>query len=238
MRYKNFPVMVAALATNIDAEAAVDEAGNVVFAGADYDYDVMGDDDYLEGDIIEGDYLELEGDHDEEIEGYDYDLEGDDYEIEGDEIGRRRRRRRRGSRRNKRRSKRAAKLRARARKIAPPKPAVKKWVNTALTGSLTLAAAGSGSIQIRPQHDFKASDATFTGLAASTITAVRFGDRIVWSQTTGIDISVFAVSGFMRGFLKDHSLRGGLDVTIDVTLPGAGTVTAVLTGQKPAPTSC
>ena len=115
----------------------------------------------------------------------------------------------------------------------------KGWGMTAVGGTDTLTAAGGTSVRIRLQHDFRADDVTFTGSSAGAlVTSIFFGDRVVWSAPDGIDVSVFASNGFLRGLLKGQSLKAGLDVTINGSLPDAGVFTATLTGKKPVRSTC
>lgn len=113
------------------------------------------------------------------------------------------------------------------------------WGMTAIGGSQTLPAAGPTSIRVRLQHDFRAEDITFTGSSpGATVTSIFFGDRVVWSASDGIDVSVFAANGFLRGLLKGQSIGAGLDVTISGALPDAGIFSATLTGKKPVRPGC
>jgi hypothetical protein len=92
------------------------------------------------------------------------------------------------------------------------------WGMTAVSGTDTLGAAGSAAVKIRLQHDFRAQDVTFTGSAAGAkVTSIFFGDRVVWSSSDGIDVSVFGSTSFLRGLLKGQSLRAGLDITVNGT---------------------
>lgn len=113
------------------------------------------------------------------------------------------------------------------------------WGMTAVGGTDTLTAAGGASVRIRLQHDFRADDITFTGSApGALVTSIFFGDRVVWSAPDGIDVSVFASNGFLRGLLKGQQIQAGLDVTINGSLPDAGVFTATLTGRKPVRNAC
>ena len=110
------------------------------------------------------------------------------------------------------------------------------WAATIVSGSDTSTSESGGpvSAQIRLQHDFKASDVTFTGSASgATVTSIFFGDRVVWSNSDGIDVGVFASNSFMRGLLKGQSLRAGLDFTVNGSTAGAGDFSATLIGEKP-----
>lgn len=113
------------------------------------------------------------------------------------------------------------------------------WGETAIGGSTTLGAAGTATVQIRLQHDFRARDVTFDGsLAGTLITSITFGDRNVWSSAAGLPIVAFASTGFIRGLLKGQYIKAGLDISVVGTLTGAGTLQATLTGLKPNMTTC
>jgi hypothetical protein len=115
----------------------------------------------------------------------------------------------------------------------PPEDKVNTgWVSTAVSGS-TPTGSGLQSAVIRVQHDFKAEDLRAIGLAGSKVTEIRFGDRSVWSSTTGVDIAFLGASSFLTGILRKQSIRGGLDITITANLPSSGTVEFVITGSKP-----
>ncbi|MFH1466427.1 MAG: hypothetical protein ABIO70_18735, partial [Pseudomonadota bacterium] len=65
------------------------------------------------------------------------------------------------------------------------------------------------------------------------VTSIFFGDRVVWSNSDGIDVSVFASNSFMRGLLRGQSLRAGLDITVNGNMPGQGSFSVTIIGQKP-----
>jgi len=75
-----------------------------------------------------------------------------------------------------------------------------------------------------------------TQTAGARVTSIFFGDRSVWSNSDGIDVGVFASTGFLRGLLKGQSLRAGLDIAVNGSLPGAGDFSVTLIGQKPVST--
>ena len=228
-----------ALAVDTDSLRRGGFAG-VDFGDDDFDGDDFGDDDDFEGDDDFGDDDDFEGDDDF---GDDDDFEGDD-ELEGEADfgarGRRRRRRlnRRLGRLNRRRGRVRRKLGG-TRKRKPAKENNMNWGMTAVGGTDTLDAAGGASVKIRLQHDFRAQDVTFTGSAAGAkVSSIFFGDRVVWSNSDGIDVSVFSSSSFLRGLLKGQSLRAGLDITVNGTLTGAGDFAVTLIGEKPVTAHC
>jgi hypothetical protein len=200
------------------------------------------------------------GSWDDDFEGH---YEDDDDEFEGDDIGffkrdpeRRRKRRerrmaRKRSRLGRRTGRRTDRLDRKAKKWGveeeEDEPVRKQnrqqgdagWGMTAVGGVQTLAAAGPATLRLRLQHDFRADDITFTGSSpGATVTSIFFGDRVVWSTSDGIDVSVFAVNGFLRGLLKGQSLKAGLDITINGSLTDVGVFSATLTGKKPVSASC
>jgi len=108
------------------------------------------------------------------------------------------------------------------------------WGMTAVGGIDTVTEEGAATVKIRLQHHFRADDVTFTGSASgATVTSIFFGDRVVWSNSDGIDVSVFASNSFMRGLLRGQSLRAGLDITVNGNMPGAGNFSVTIIGKKP-----
>ena len=207
------------------------------FAG-EFGYDDFGDDDDFEGDYDDdfGDDDDFEGDYDDDFGDDDDDFGDDDFGARG--RGRRRRRARR-SRRRQRRTARRSGGSGRRRPAPKPKTDNSTWGMTAVGGTDTLSEAGAASVKVRLQHDFRAQDITFTGSASGAkVTSIFFGDRVVWSNSDGIDVSVFASNSFLRGLLKGQSLKAGLDVTVNGSLAGAGDFAATLIGQKPVSSHC
>lgn len=158
------------------------------------------------------------------------DITGDDDAGEddlGDEVSGRRRRRRRNNRNNRRE-------RRRGRKAV-------RWGKTALSGeSNNPETAGDQiTINIRPQHWFKAQDITFTGDASAKIDTIFFGDRPIWNNSVGTPVAVFASTGMLRGILNGQKIRPGLDIIIKGTAGTSGSkTTATLIGYKPLNTTC
>ena len=212
------------------------------FAGRDdfgADDDFEGDDDDFGDDEVEGD---------DDFEGDDDDFEGDD-EVEGEEAAdfgarRRPRRRRRLNRRLGRLNRRESRVRSKLDNLGGGRSRGKEkknvhWGMTAVSGTDTLTAAGAAAVKIRLQHDFRAQDVTFTGSAAGAkVTSIFFGDRVVWSSSDGIDVSVFGSTSFLRGLLKGQSLRAGLDITVNGSLTGAGDFAVTIVGEKPVTPHC
>lgn len=199
-----------------------------------------------------GGYDDFEG-YDDDFEGYD-DFEGDDFGLFRRNPDRQRQRRdRRMQRKRQRVDRRYQRKTDRLDRKSDrwglndddnDDPAQDKgdrmgWGMTAIGGTQMLATAGSTAIRVRLQHDFRAEDITFTGSSpGATVTSIFFGDRVVWSASDGIDVSVFASNGFLRGLLKGQSIGAGLDVTINGALPDAGIFSATLTGKKPVRPGC
>lgn len=205
------------------------------------------DDDDFEGDDELGD--DLEGDDDvgddfgDDLEGDDElgdDLEGDELGDDdvGDDFGISARRKKRLCRRLARMQRREARIERKLGKGRKRRKAV-KWGMTIVSGSDTLSAAGAASVQIRLQHDFAAKDIIFNGsLAGATVTSIFFGDRVVWSNPDGVDVSAFSSTGFLRNLLKGQKLRAGLDITVNGQLTGAGDFKEALVGWKPINKTC
>jgi len=211
------------------------------FAGADF-----------AGGGYDDDYDDFEG-YDDDFEGYD-DEDLDDFGfLRRDPDRQRERRKRRLRRKRARLSRRMGRKSDRLDRKAERwgldgeeddkkdnEPNVAKgWGATAVSDSERIDQAGSVALKIRLQHDFRAQDVTFTGSAPGALVhSIFFGDRAVWSSSDGIDAGVFAANGFMRGLLKGQSLEGGLDITVNGSLPGPGVFTATLIGTKPVHGGC
>lgn len=204
-----------------------------------------GVDDFGIDDEDDDDTDDLSGD---DLAGDDDDLAGDDLSGDDDFGARRRRpgqgRSRRLNRRLGRLNRREDRVRDRLRDLAPrtrhPEASVNKhWGMTAVGGTDTLAAAGGASVKVRLQHDFRAQDVTFTGSAAGAkVTSIFFGDRVVWSSSDGIDVTVFGSTSLLRGLLKGQSLGAGLDITVNGNLTAAGDFAVTLIGEKPVNPVC
>jgi hypothetical protein len=206
------------------------------------------------GSDFAGGYDDFEGYDDEEFEGYDDGFEGYDDEEDEDDFGflrrnpkrrRRRKQRRLGRRRERigrRTNRKLGRLDKKEDKLSKDQDGVPSgWGATAVSDSeeITRGQGGSAALKIRLQHDFRAQDVTFTGSAAGAlVNSIFFGDRAVWSRSDGIDAGVFAANGFMRGLLKGQSLKAGLDIIINGSLPGPGRFTATLIGLKPTHGGC
>jgi hypothetical protein len=205
---------------------------------------------------------DIGADDDDDFEGDDDDFEGDD-DTDDAELGARERprRARRLDRRQGRLDKREGRIdrrqdrvqtrqdRIAPRAAAPREPIMPRrdllepvsgeWGMTAVSGTDTLGAAGAASVKIRLQHDFRAQDVTFTGsVAGAKVTSIFFGDRVVWSSSEGIDASVFGSTSLLRGLLRGQSLRAGLDITANGSLPGAGDFAVTIVGEKPVSATC
>ncbi len=184
----------------------------------------------VEDNLGEMDYISL-GEEDDlgEMDYISLGEEDDDDEDEYDELGRRRRRRRRSRSKGRRRPVRRRRPTRRRR----PAVVVQK---TILVGEAKSpgATGGSATATIRPQFDFVAEDLTFAGSTGSTdgvwtISSINFGDRIIFSNSTGVPLAVFAAGNFLRGLVKGAAIKAGLDISVNADVAGATTVLAVLT---------
>jgi hypothetical protein len=212
--------------------------------GDDYGDDDLGDDDYGDDDYGDDDLGDDDlGDDDLGDDDLgDDDLGDDDLgdDETGEELGddfagprRRRRKQRRLARRKSRLSRRMARVDSKMGNRSKRRSKM-RWGMTAVGGVDTVSEEGAATVKVRLQHDFRAHDVTFTGSASgATVTSIFFGDRVVWSNSDGIDVSVFATNSFMRGLLRGQSLRAGLDITANGNMPGAGTFSVTIIGQKP-----
>ncbi len=199
---------------------------------------------------------DLSGWDEDDIEGFDDDFGYDDEGYDDDELGffrrdperRRRRKQRRLSRKRdrieRRMGRKLGRIDRKEKKLEkdPDNDGLPTgWGATAVSASETLdrGQGGSTSLKIRLQHDFRAQDITFTGSAqGAKVHSIFFGDRAVWSSSDGIDAGVFAANGFMRGLLKGQSLKAGLDIIVNGSLPSPGLFTATLIGLKPTHGGC
>ena len=203
---------------------------------------------------------DLSGWDDDDIEGFDVDFEGydddDDFEgYEDDDVGffrrnperrRKRRKRRLGRRReriNRRMGRKLGRLDRKEDKLEQKtEEAIPSgWGATAVSDAENLDRGQGGAtfLKIRLQHDFRATDITFTGSAPGALVhSIYFGDRSVWSSSDGIDAGVFTTNGFMRGLFKGQSLKAGLDIIVNGSLPGPGGFTATLISLKPTHGGC
>ena len=216
-------------------------------SGVDFGEDDIGDD--IGDDELGDDDDEDDDDEDDDPDGYDGEFDGDfGDDLEGDDLSgdddfgadgkkRRRRLKKKLARLNRREAAVKKKLASRRHRRKGKKTV--HWGMTAISGTDTLAAAGAASVKIRLQHNFRAQDITFTGSAAGAkVTSIFFGDRVVWSSSDGIDVTVFSSTSFLRGLLKGQSLKAGLDITVNGSLTGAGDFAVTLVGQKPVTPHC
>ncbi len=116
-----------------------------------------------------------------------------------------------------------------------------RWGKTALSGESNApeSVGDQITINIRPQHWFKAQDITFTGDSSAKVDTIFFGDRPIWNNSVGTPVAVFAATGMLRGILNGQKIRPGLDIIIKGTGGTANTkTTATLIGYKPLNTTC
>jgi len=111
------------------------------------------------------------------------------------------------------------------------------WAATIVSASdtTTSEAGGPVSAQIRLQHEFESEDVIITSSDESAkVTAIYFGDKLVFNSPDGLDLSIFAANSFVRKLVKGQKLEGGLDIIVQGTLSTAASLNAALTGWKPA----
>jgi len=111
------------------------------------------------------------------------------------------------------------------------------WAATIVSGSDTSSSETGGpvSAQIRLQHDFESEDVIITSTdEGAKVTAIYFGDKLVFNAPDGLDLSIFAANSFVRKLVKGQRLEGGLDIIVQGTLASAATLNAAITGWKPA----
>jgi len=117
---------------------------------------------------------------------------------------------------------------------------VQKTILTAQTA--VNPAAGAQTVTVRPQFDFVSEDMTFTGSVGNwTITSIQFGDRIVFSNATGVPVAIFATVSFVRGLVKGAAIAAGLDIQVAANIAASTTTTqliATLTGLKRGTSGC
>ncbi|MCB9764970.1 MAG: hypothetical protein H6739_34675 [Alphaproteobacteria bacterium] len=204
------------------------------------DGELVVDTDSLRRGDFAGDDFGFEDDDDEFGDDEDDEF-GDDEEFGalGDRLRSRRSRRksRRSSRKRDRQGRRSG--HRGERQPAAPKPK-QRWGMTVVGGSDSVGEGGGPvSVEIRLQHDFKASDITFDGSHESAkVQSIFFGDHVVWSQPAGVPASVFGSNSQLRGILEGQEVQGGRDITVNGVLRDAGEFTVTVTGLKPVTSPC
>ena len=100
---------------------------------------------------------------------------------------------------------------------------------------MTSETGGPVSVQVRLQHDFESEDVIITSPDENAkVTAIYFGDKLVFNAPDGLDLSIFAANSFVRKLVKGQRLEGGLDIIVQGTLSSASSLNAAFTGWKPA----
>ncbi len=216
------------------------------FAGDDFGAAGFGADDSLPDDSFHEDDMNDEYDddmgYDDDEYGYDDmgELELDDEDDFGDggfgAGGMISRLRERGqARRSARQERRSNRRESRQSRRSNRRGSQRQWAVTILAGEQTLTGAGTASVSIRPQHDFIADDLSFAdSLAGAEVTSIHFGDKVVFSNASGIPVTLFGTTSYLRGLLKGQKLPAGLDITVNGTLTGAGDFKVQVVGKKPA----
>ena len=94
-------------------------------------------------------------------------------------------------------------------------------------------------LRIRPQHEFQASDVTFTGTApGALVKTIFFGDEPVWTTPNGMPCAVFEANSTLRGSLEGQHLQAGLDIVITGQMTEKGLFAVTFLGHKPRTTKC
>lgn len=196
------------------------------FAGEDYDYsddddtsdedDEFGDDDFGEDDFGEDD---------------------DDFG-EDDEFGASRGRQRRQARRGRRRSRRKGRRESRRSRRKGGGEKKMEWIKTVVGESEEIDSTGPAALKLQLQHHLKAEDIVFNGSATDAkVTSIIFGDKLIWNNAKGLDVSIFSSSSFIRGLVKGAKLRAGQIISINGSVANDGdTFAAAIIGLKPAST--
>ena len=198
--------------------------------GSDYD----DDDDFGEDD--EDDFGEDDDDEDDDSDEDDDDDSDEDDDEE--EFGASRRRKKKSPSKRRKSAGSGVKVPRRAvrtRKSSSGGKTVKKWQNTALSGSKSESSAGAVTVTIVPAHWFRGKDIAFNGSSAGAeVTTIMFGDQLIWNTSDGLDVSAISTNSFIRGLIRGALARPGVPITIHGTIASGGDVLKVgLFGQKP-----
>ena len=113
---------------------------------------------------------------------------------------------------------------------------MKGWIGTAIGGSWTAGATGTQNITITPQHDFRGRNFKATGPSGSLVNSIQFGDKLIWSSSTGIDVAFLGATSTLQALVESSSLRVGQSILVNVTAGAAGTVSVMFDGYKPQTT--
>ncbi len=188
------------------------------FAGEDYDD--SDDDDF--------------SDEDDEF-GEEEDFGDDDFGDDDEEFGATRGRRRRQARRQGRRTRRKTR---RAKRRGESTESKMEWIKTVVGDASEIGTAGPASLQIQLQHHLKAEDIVFNGSAESAkVTSIIFGDKLIWNNAKGLDVSIFSSTSFIRGLVQGAKLRAGQIISINGSVANDGdSFSAAIVGLKPAST--
>ncbi len=113
-----------------------------------------------------------------------------------------------------------------------------EWIKTVVGESEEIDTAGPAALKIQLQHHLKAEDIVFNGSSSDAkVTSIIFGDKLIWNNAKGLDVSIFSSSSFIRGLVKGAKLRAGQIISINGSVANDGdTFSAAIIGLKPAST--
>lgn len=107
--------------------------------------------------------------------------------------------------------------------------------NTAENAQYTLTAAGTFPATVVPQYDFHLKDIVFDAPSGTTVSEIKAGDRVLWSSSAGIPMSIFGTTSFKQHVLAGGKIKAGLTLRVTFTATAtSGTVNCVFIGEKPA----
>lgn len=180
-------------------------------------------------------------DAEDALDGLDDDATDHEIAAVGEAIGRVRNPRRQ-ARLNRRFNRKLGRLRDRAGRkgvdLSPGRGKKDPMQTTAENASFTLSAAGTFAATVIPQYDFNLTDITFDAPSGTTVSEIKAGDRVLWSSSSGIPMSMFSSTSFKQGLIKGGHCRAGLTLRVTFTATAtSGVVNCVFLGEKPG-SSC
>ena len=213
-----------------------------------YDQDSLRRDDFrgeFAGEEDFDDYTDDDDSSDDDDEfgeddfGDDDDFGEEDDFGEDDDFGATRGRERRQGRRKRRRSRRRGRREGRReRRQGGSKKKKMEWIKTVVGESEEIDSAGPAALKLQLQHHLKAEDIVFNGSSSDAkVTSIIFGDKLIWNNAKGLDVSIFSSSSFIRGLVKGAKLRAGQIISINGSVASDGDAfAAAIVGLKPAST--